>query len=460
MTKLPKTNPRAVALKILLRWEKGTPLLDEILSQVLTRSVLPDERDRALVGELVNGVIRHLYYLDFLIGRFSSVPLDEMDLEVKNALRLGAYQILFTKIPERAAIAETLKVLLRRGRGTWIRGFVNAVLRALAEHKNNLPEPPKEHLLLYLSVKYSFPEWLVIRWFKKWGYEDLERLLKASNERPPLVIRVNPLKVSRDNFLEFLRKEEVPEAFPCPYSPYGIILKDYRGKITELKAFHFGWFSVQDSASQLVTLLLNPKPGERILDACAGVGGKTTHIAELTEDKAKIFAFDLYDWRLEKLKENFKRLDLKEPKIFVGDVVEKLVELKPKPFDRILIDAPCTGTGVIRKHPDIKWARSEKDFEEIPKRQLRLLEGVSPYLKKGGILVYATCSLEPEENEKVIAQFLERNPEFKIENPLLVLEKKCGERIKEVIEEDKYLKTYPHLHDLDGFFAVRLRKVA
>ncbi len=460
MGKLPKTNPRAVALKILLRWEKGKPLLDEILSQILTKSVLPDERDRALVGELVNGVIRHLYYLDFIINRFSSVPLDEMDLEVKNALRLGAYQIIFTRIPERAAISETLKILLRRGRGTWIRGFVNAVLRALAENKEKLPEPPKEHPLLYLSVKYSFPEWLVIRWFRKWGYENLEKLLKASNERPPLVIRVNPLKVTRDNFLEFLRKEEVPQAEACPYSPFGIVLKDYRGKITELKAFHFGWFSVQDSASQLVTLLLNPKPGERILDACAGVGGKTTHIAELTEDKAQIFAFDLYDWRLEKLKENFKRLGLKEPRIFVGDVVEKLKELNLKPFDRILIDAPCTGTGVIRKHPDIKWARSERDLEEIPQRQLRLLEGVAPYLKKGGILVYATCSLEPEENEEVIARFLEKHPEFKLENPLEVLEKFCDKRAKELLEEEKYLKTYPHIHNLDGFFAVRLRKEA
>jgi len=160
------------------------------------------------------------------------------------------------------------------------------------------------------------------------------------------------------------------------------------------------------------------------------------------------------------LKENFKRLGLREPQVFVGDVVEKLKELNPKPFDRILIDAPCTGTGVIRKHPDIKWARSEKDFEEIPARQLRLLEGVAPYLKKGGILVYATCSLEPEENEEVIQKFLEKHHEFKLENPLPLLEKFCGDQASVLVEEDKYLKTYPHIHNLDGFFAVRLRKEA
>jgi len=458
MGKLPKDNPRAIALKILLRWEKGKPLLDEILSQTLVKSVLPDERDRALVGELVNGVVRHRTYLDFLIGKFSKVPLDEMDLEVKNALRLGVYQLLFTRTPERVALAETLKVLLKRKRGTWIRGFVNAILHTVARNRENLPEPPKEHPLYYLSIKYSFPEWLILRWFRRWGLEELESLLKASNERPPLVIRVNPLFVSRENFLEYLRKEEVPYAEPCPYSPFGIVLKDFRGKVTELKAFHFGWFSVQDSASQLVTLLLDPRPEERVLDACCGVGGKTSQIAELTGNKAQLFAFELYQLRLEKLKENFQRLRLKEPTLFEGDVVERLPKLNPRPFDRILLDAPCTGTGVIRKHPDIKWARSERDFEKIPERQLRLLEGVSPFLKKGGVLVYATCSLEPEENEEVVKKFLERHPEFQIENPGPVLEKYCGSKIYELIEEGLYLKTYPHRHNLDGFFAVRLVK--
>lgn len=459
MAKLPKTNPRAVALKILLRWEKGKPLLDEILSQILTKSVLPDERDRALVGELVNGVVRNLYYLDFILGRFSHTPLDEVDLEVKNALRLGAYQIIFTHIPDGIAIAETLKVLLSRKRGAWIRKFVNGVLSNISKEKDKLPEPSKEHPLHYLSVKYSFPEWLILRWFKRWNFEELEKLLIASNERPPLTIRINPLKVSRKNFLEYLKAEEVPHAEACPYSPYGIILKDFRGKITELKAYHFGWISVQDSASQLVTLLLDPQPKDKILDACAGVGGKTTHIGELTKDQAQIWACDLYPWRLEKLKENFKRLGLKEPKVVIGDAVEKVKEMGVKVFDKVLIDAPCTGTGVIRKHPDIKWARSEKDFLEIPKRQLRLLEGLSPYVKKGGVIVYATCSLEPEENESVIEAFLKKHPQFQVDPPFPILKKLCGENVKELIEKELYLKTYPHKHNLDGFFAVRLVRV-
>lgn len=458
MAKIFKTNPRAVALKILLRWEKEKPLLDELLSQVLTKSVLPDERDRALVGELVNGVVRHLYYLDYLISKFSKIPLDEIDIEVKNALRLGIYQILFTRIPTRVALAETLKILLHKGRASWIRGYVNALLHKVAETKDSPPEPPREEPLHYLSIKYSFPPWLILRWFKRWDLEELERLLSASNERPPLVIRVNPLKVSRDNYLLYL-KEKVPLAEPCPYSPQGIILKGFRGKITELQGYYFGWFSVQDGASQLVTFLLDPKPGERILDACAGVGGKTTHIAELTQDKAQIYAFELYEWRLERLKENFNRLGLKMPKCYQGDVVEGLAKINPPLFDRILIDAPCTGTGVIRKHPDIKWMRSEKDFIDIPHRQLRLLKGVSPYLKRGGIILYATCSLEPEENEEVINKFLAECPQFRMQPLTPLLKKICGEHAQELIENNFYLKTYPHKHGLDGFFAVRLEKL-
>ncbi len=457
MPKLPKTNPRAVALRTLLIWEKHKPPLDELLSEVLTKSVLPEERDRALVTELVVGIVRHLRYLDFLISRFSQEPLNKLDLEVKNALRLAVYQILFTRIPPWATLAETLKLLMRRGRGKFIRNYVNAILHRIAESKDNLPEPPKEVVELYLAVKYSYPDWLVKRWLKRFGLEETERLLQAGNERPPLIIRANLLKVTRDNLLEYLRKDQVPEAQACKYSPAGIVLRGFNGKVTDLKPYHFGWITVQDSASQLVTYLLDPKPGERILDACAGVGGKTTHIAELCEDKAEIWAVDLYPFRLKKLEENFLRLGLKLPKVLEGDVVQLMEKLKPRPFDRILIDAPCTGTGIIRRHPDIKWVRTEEDFLEVPQRQLRLLKGLAPYLKKGGVLVYATCSLEPEENEEVIQTFLKEHPDFVIENPEKVLKKYCRDSVAEIVETH-YLKTYPHRHNLDGFSAVKLRK--
>ena len=447
-----------MALKILVQWEKGKPLLDEVISKILTKSVLPDERDRALVGELTNGVIRHLYFIDFIIQRFSKEPIEKLDPIVRNSLRLAIYQILYTRVPERVALAESLKILSHLKRGSWIKGFVNAILHKIAENKENLPEPPNFNKIYYLAIKYSFPEWLIKRWINRFGEEETEKLLIASNTRAPLTIRVNPLKVTRDNLVKYFQKDQVPDAEPCPYSPYGIILKNFKGKVTELKPYHFGWISVQDSASQLVTLLLDPKPGENILDACAGVGGKATHIAELMENKGTIWAFDLYPWRLDKLKENFERLGLKQPKIFQGDVVTLLPQQNPPLFDRVLIDAPCTGTGVIRKHPDIKWARTEEDFIKIPEKQLRLLNGVAPFIKKGGILVYATCSLEPEENEEVVEKFLKNHPEFELENPKEILLKKCPPKIEELIEGN-FLKTYPHKHDLDGFFVARLKKL-
>ncbi len=459
MPKLPKTDPRAVALRILLIWEKHRPPLDELLNEELKKSVLPEERDRALATELAVGVIRHLRYLDFLISHYSKEPLDRIDLEVKNVLRLGVYQCLFTRIPKWAALAETLKLLLKRGRGKFIRDYVNAILHRIAEEKK-LPEPPKEVIQLYLGIKYSYPDWLVVRWLSRFTAEETEKLLSAGNEKPPLIIRANLLKITRSALLEYLKKGEGPEAQPCPYSPSGIILTNFSGKVTDLKAYHFGWLTVQDSSSQLVSYLLNPKPGERILDACAGVGGKTTHIAELTKDKAEIWAIDLYPFRIKRLEENFQRLGLRLPKTFVGNGVEILKNLNPPKFDRILIDAPCTGTGIIRRHPDIKWVRTEKDLGKVHQLQFTLLEGLANYVKVGGVIVYATCSLEPEENERVVEAFLEKKyRDFTLEDPVKILSPICGPSISSLIE-GPYLKTYPHLHNLDGFTAVRLRKIS
>ncbi|QJA06288.1 16S rRNA (cytosine(967)-C(5))-methyltransferase RsmB [Thermosulfurimonas marina] len=453
MPKLPRRNPRAMALKTLIRWEKGKPLLDEILSEVLVKSVLPDPRDRAFCGELVNGVVRHLYYLDYVLSRFSEEPLERMDPQVRNLLRLSAYQLLFTRVPARAAVAEAVK-LLKRGRGPWVVSFVNAVLRRIAEVRDNPPEPPREmNPVTYLSIRYSYPEWLVERWLSRFGEEETERLLAAGNEKPPLVVRTNTLRVTRQQLLAYLRSE-IPEAEPCRYSPEGIILHGFRGPITALRAFRAGWLQVQDEASQLVSYLVSPRPGERVLDACAGVGGKTTHLAQLMRNTGRIYACDLYPWRLERLQENARRLGITNVEVISGDVLESVKALGGNFFDRVLVDAPCTGTGVIRRHPDIKWARKPEDLVTVPQKQLALLEGLAGVLKPGGVLVYATCSLEPEENEEVVARFRERHRGFEIEDPRKVL----PEAAAELVDEQGFLHTYPHRHGLDGFFGVRLRK--
>ena len=454
MPKLPRGNPRAMALKTLIRWERGKPLLDEILSEVLVKSVLPDPRDRALCGELVNGVVRHLYYLDYVISRFSEEPLEKMDPQVRNLLRLSAYQLLFTRIPSRAAVAEAVK-LVKRGRGKWVVSFVNAVLRKIAEVRERPPEPPREmNPVAYLSVRYSYPEWMVERWLSRFGEEETERLLSAGNEKPPLVVRVNTLRVTRNQLLLYL-KSEIPGIEACRFSLDGLVLRGFRGRITDLRAFRAGWLQVQDEASQLVSYLVSPRPGERILDACAGVGGKTTHLAQLMRNTGRIYAYDLYEWRLQRLRENAERLGITNVETITAEVTEAVKALGGRFFDRILIDAPCTGTGVIRRHPDIKWARKPEDLTKVPEKQLALLCGLAETLKPGGIMVYATCSLEPEENEAVVERFLAEHPEFEIEDPRKVL----PDPARELTDENGFLHTYPHRHGLDGFFGVRLRKI-
>ncbi len=454
MPKLPRRNPRAMALKVLIRWEVKKPLLDEVLTEVLDKSVLPDPRDQGLVAELINGVVRHLAYIDYLLGRISEKPLEKLDPEVRNALRLGAYQLLFTRIPVQAAVAETVKILKKKRRGQWIVNYVNAVLRELARQKDQIPLPPKEmDLIGYLAVCYSYPRWLVERWVNRFGPEEAEALLKAGNERPVLVVRVNTLRVTRDQLLLYL-KAEIPEAAPCRYSPDGIVLRGFQGRITNLKAFKVGWLQVQDEASQLVSYLVAPRPGERILDACAGVGGKTTHLAQLMRNTGRIYAMDVLSWRLKRLEENARRLGVTNVEIITGDATKAIEKLGGQFFDRILVDAPCTGTGVIRRHPDIKWARTPEDLVRVPEKQLSLLNSLAPLVKRGGTLVYATCSLEPEENEEVVAKFLEKNPDFQLEDARNVLPAAA----RELVDEEGFLRTYPHRHDLDGFFAARLKK--
>ncbi len=442
-----------MALKVLIRWEVKKPLLDEVLSEVLDRSVLPDTRDQALVAELINGVVRHLAFIDYLLSRISRTPLEKMDPEVRNALRLGAYQILFTRIPVSAAVNETVKIVKRR-RGKWIVSLINAVLRELARRQDEISLPPREmNPVDYLATRYSYPRWLVERWLVRFGEEETEALLRAGNERPVLVVRANTLRVSRNQLLLYL-KAEIPEAAPARYSPDGIVLHGFQGRITHLRAHKVGWLQVQDEASQLVSYLVSPRPGERILDACAGVGGKTTHLAQLMRNTGRLYALDLYPWRLKRLEENARRLGVTNIEVFTADATRAIELLGGKFFDRILIDAPCTGTGVIRRHPDIKWARQPEDLVRVPEKQLALLDSLAPLLKSGGIMVYATCSLEPEENEEVIRAFLERHPEFEVEDARLALPAEAHE----LVAEDGFMRTYPHRHGLDGFFGARLRK--
>ncbi|WP_456432177.1 16S rRNA (cytosine(967)-C(5))-methyltransferase RsmB [Thermosulfuriphilus sp.] len=440
---------RQLALKVLVRFEKTTVPLDDLLSNALKKAPGLEGRDRNLVMELVYGTVRYRASLDWLIDTYSQKPRHRLETSVVCALRLGIYQVLYTRIPDRAAVNETVNLL--KDRPSYVSGFVNAILRRICREKDQLPWPKKDRdLSIYLAVRYSYPPFLVRRWLNLLGTEETEALLAASNKIPPLSLRTNTLRLSRQQLATFLKKE-AEEVKLCDYAPEGLILRRPRRPVTDLTGFKQGWFQVQDEASQLVGHLLFPRPGEKILDACAGVGGKTTHLAQLMKNMGQIQGVDIDQRRLRLLKENLHRLGISNVTIINQDVTQSLKELKAAIYDRILVDAPCTGTGVIRRHPDIKWRRSPEDLEIMPQRQRRLLEAVAPLLKPGGCLVYAVCSLEPEEGEELIESFLADHPDFHLERP-------TSFPAFDLLDERGFFRTMPHRQGMDGFFAAVLKK--
>jgi 16S rRNA (cytosine967-C5)-methyltransferase len=448
-------NPRQVALAVLDELEKGQETLDALMERAFRKHFTLERRDRALTMGLVYGVLRQRARLDWTIDQFSRTPREKIEPLVQNVLRLGIYQMLYMdRIPPSAAVNESVN-LVKVNQPEWIARFVNGVLRAVERGKEEIRWPdPKEGLSAWLAVETSHPFWLVERWIGRYGADEARDLCESNNKMPVLTIRANTLRLKRDQLLQFLRKE-VPAIVPAFYSPEGLILKGFYGNVSGLTGYKTGWFLVQDESSQLVSHLVSPQPGELILDACAGLGGKTTHLAQMMRNLGRILALDIHGGRLERLRENASHLGIQNIEVIKKDVTQSLTDLGGKKFDRILVDAPCTGLGVIRRNPDIKWRRKPEDLPIMAERQGRLLDEVAPLLKPRGILVYATCSLEPEENEKVIKNFLVCHPKFEIEDPVSVLPPKAGELV-----EDNFLRTYPHRQGTDGFTAVRMRKGA
>lgn len=371
---------------------------------------------------------------------------------IRNILRLGAYQLLFLdKVPVSAAVNESVKLAKEKEQRS--SGFVNAVLRNIDRERNKIPYPePEEHPIEFISVRYSHPAWLVKRWIERYGIDKTIELCRLNNEAPPFAIRANRLKINREGLKELLRKD-IDRIEDCSVSSNGLILKG-ASNISENPAFKEGLFYVQDEAAQLISQMLDPKAGEKVLDACAAPGGKTTHIVELMEDKGEIIALDVNKKGLGLLKENCERLGISIVKPYLKDAAKDISDIAKDKFDKILIDAPCSGLGVIRRHPEGKWQKKEELILESQKIQKRLIENLSGYLKDGGALVYSTCSTEKDENEDVVEDFLERHPEFKIDD----IKQYLPETGRMLVDEKGFLHTSPINNRMDGFFAVRLKK--
>lgn len=416
---------------------------------LLGRQTEANDRDRRLLFDLVHGVLRWRGRLDYIIAHFSKLPLEKIEPAVLDILRLGAYQLLFlSRIPARAAVDESVRLAGRYPRH--VKGYVNALLRSVAREGAGVAFPdPQRDPVAYLAAWHSHPPWLVQRYLERLGFEEAERLLAANNALPPLTVRTNTLRTSRPHLAARLAGEGV-EAVPTALSPEGLVLKG-AGDPARLASFQEGLFQVQDEAAQLVSHLVAPRAGQAVLDACAGRGGKTLHLAQLMEGLGEVVAADCDQRKLEELAGAAARLGAANVATLVHDAT---TPLEGRRFERVLLDAPCTGTGVIRRHPDLKWRKRPEDIQRLAGLQLTMLEAVAGSVAKGGVIVYAACSLEPEEGEELVGRFLMGRADFRLEDASEVLGQKAP-------GPGPYLRTWPHQNggSRDGFFAARLKRV-
>ena len=440
---------RSIAYQLVSQWTNNQGYPEALLQRAFSHHPKLSRQDKALVTELFYGTIRWLNQLDYIIDLISSVKPDKIELRVRNLLRIGLYQIFHTHIPDPIAVYETVEIA-KKHFPKWLVRFVNALLRTAVREKQNIRFPERD-LMCCLALKYAHPLWLIKRWVREFGLEETTAMCTFNNQPPLLTLRTNTLKVKRSVLRQCLEEAgvEVEEGL----APEALIVKRMPCSLHELPGFKSGHFLPQAEVSQLISHLLSPKPGEVVLDACAGIGGKTTHLAQLMRNKGQIFAIEPNLKRFNRLKRSLKKLgiDIVYPK---HGAIEKIVTAFPENyFDRILIDAPCSGLGVLRRNVDLKWQRREEDILALASLQYALLEAVAPYLKRGKSLLYVTCTLTQEENEGVIKRFLEKFPDFQIESLVSLFP-----AYAKFCTSEGFFKTLPFKHHVEGFFAARLKK--
>ena len=448
------SNARKSALDILNTLDTGRATLDSILEEYFAAVGSGSRLDRALIQALVYGVLRWRKRLDYLISHFSSTRFNKINPIVLNILRLALFQIIYLdRIPDSAAV-NTAVDLTKTAGAPWVTGYVNALLRKAAREYPNVALPDiKQNTVAAMAVRKSFPEWIIRKWINRYGADTTAMLCDSLNTIPPITVRANTLKASREQLAEALAGE-ADRIEPTLYAPHGITFTSPATSIPELGAFKAGWFQVQDEAAQLVSLMLDPQPGDTVLDACAGLGGKTGHIAQLMKNEGVLVALDISESKLARLNTGLQRLGVSILSTVRHNLEKELPRQLVTGFDRILLDAPCSGLGVVRRNPDIKWRSSKRNLTKYKTRQLRLLENLGPLLKPSGILVYAVCSPEPEENEAVVNEFLKNHAEFVISEEFGQL----PDTLCAAAEVPGVFKSFPHLRQMDGFYAVRLQR--
>jgi 16S rRNA (cytosine967-C5)-methyltransferase len=447
-------TPRDLALKALNRLTRSPAFSSSVLEDLFWAHRDLDDRDRAFVNHLVQGVLRWRLRLDWIIGQAAHFPLRKIEPPVLNILRLALYQVFFLdRVPESASVNEAVKQAKARYPGHLV-SFVNGLLRNICRHKESIAYPnPRTDLIHYLSVSYSYPVWLVEKWISELGADTAEALLEAGNQTRPLVVRVNHLRSGRSALMKSLQEEGL-DVRPTRHSPLGVVVEGLRGRVDQLIAFKKGLFQVQDEAAQIASFFLAPLPGSAVLDLCAGFGGKGSHLAATMGNRGRLVALDTNRHKLVSLATNANRLGIQIIHPAVADATSDISALLRLPFDRVLVDAPCSGLGVLSRHPDVKWNRDRKGIKGLALLQMTILHQAAGMLKRGGRMLYVTCTISREENEGVVEGFLKDHPDMVLEN----LRDQAPEWAVEFVDERGFMRTFPHLDPMDGFFAALFTK--
>ena len=443
-------SARQLAFEALYNIHQQKAYTDIALEKIFSHHEI-SSLDRHLLSELVYGVVRRKRTLNSLINQLATKKASQQPLNLLVILQLGLYQLRYLdKIPPSAIVHTSVELAKRNGMGK-IAGVVNGILRAYLRKSDD-----EDFLILpnekipRLGVKYSFPDWIVSVFLDQFSYTDTEKLLQWFNIAPQLDLRVNCLQTTREDLQSLLLSYGIQTEF-LPHLPQGLRIIESAGNLAHLGEFSQGLFTIQDGSAQLVTHLLNPQPQETIIDACAAPGGKTTHIAELMADKGKIIAIDCHQSRLNKIEQNQQRLQLNSIETCLGDS-SKLV-LEEEIADKVIVDVPCSGLGTIHKNPDIRWHKKPDQIKQLNQLQKNILGNASRWVKKGGVMVYATCTLNRRENENIVNQFLLHHPQWHLED---IKSNKSNSDFS--ITSESIVKIFPPTDKMDGFFMAKLIK--
>lgn len=431
-------NSRKIALTILNEIEASESYSNIKINQAIKEHGLVG-LDKNFVLKLVYGVLENKILLDYYIRKMSKTRLKKIDHRILNVLRMSIFQIVFLdKVPASAAVNEGVKLTKKINYKST--GFVNGILRNFIREQDKIQLPDKKKdKVSYYSVKYSYPDWLIERWLKEYDESFLEAFLKANNEPPALTLRVNTLRMDRESLMKALESEGL-QVKKSDVIEDGIIVTDISDTtLHQLQAYKKGLFFVQDEGSMLVAKRLDVAPGMKVIDVCSAPGGKSTHLAQLMNNEGEITAFDIYQHKIDKINENADRLGIEIIKATLQDAAVAN-EVYINSADRVLVDAPCTGFGIIRRKPEIKYNRTEKDIDTLTSLQYSILETAATYVVKDGILLYSTCSIDKAEDEEIVDKFLSNHPNFEL-------------------LEDSMEKLFPHIDGTDGFFIAKMKRV-